>query len=109
MARDKGRMTGMFYHVVLMRLIDADDAFLAWVSDYGEWVRRELPYVRDYHFGRNAALRAKGYGWTVIGTFENSADHDRYQASPVHQEMKAFMMPHIADIVVCDFGATGDG
>lgn len=101
-------MTGMFYHVVLMRLTEADDAFLARVSDYAERIRRELPYVRDYQFGRNAALRAKGYSWTVIGTFENSADHDRYQISPVHQQMKAFMMPHIADIVVCDLGAPGD-
>ena len=100
-------MTVMFYHVVLMRLTDADDAFLARVSDFGERIRLELPYVLDYQFGRNVALRANGYDWTVIGRFENSADHDRYQISPVHQEMKAFMMPHIADIVVCDFGATG--
>jgi hypothetical protein len=101
-------MTVMFYHVVLMRLTDADDGFLARVSDFGEQIRLELPYVLDYQFGRNVAFRAKGYDWTVIGTFENSADHDRYQISPVHQEMKAFMMPHIADIVVCDFDAAGD-
>ena len=101
-------MTGMFYHVVLMRLTGVDDAFLARVRDYGERIRRELPYVRDYQFGRNAADSANGYDWTVIGTFENSADHDRYQMSPVHQEMKAFMMPHIADIVVCDFGSPRD-
>ena len=48
-------MRGMFYHVVLMRLTGADDAFLARVSDYGERIRRELPYVRDYQFGRNVA------------------------------------------------------
>jgi len=97
----------MFYHVVLMRLTDVDDAFLTRVSNYGERIRHELPYVRDYQFGRNVALRASGYDWTVIGTFENSLDHDRYQISAVHQEMKAFMMPHIVDIVVCDFAATG--
>jgi len=78
-------MTVMFYHVVLMRLTDADDGFLARVSDFGERIRLELPYVLDYQFGRNVAFRAKGYDWTVIGTFENSADHDRYQISPVHQ------------------------
>ena len=53
-------MTGMFYHVVLMRLTGADDAFVARVSDYGERIRRELPYLRDNQFGRNAAYRAKG-------------------------------------------------
>jgi hypothetical protein len=100
-------MTGMFYHVVLMRLSGVDDAFLARVRDYEERIRRELPYVRDYQFGRNVAARAKGYEWTVIGSFENSTDHDRYQISPVHQEMKAFMGPHITDIVVCDFDSAG--
>jgi hypothetical protein len=96
----------MFYHVVLMRLTDADDAFLARVRGFAERIRRELPYVRDYQFGRNAADRARGLDWTVIATFGNSAEHDRYQVSPVHQEMKAFMTPHIADIVVCDFAGT---
>jgi hypothetical protein len=57
---------------------------------------------------RNAAPCGKGYDWTVIGMFDNSADRDRYQISPVHREMKAFMVPHLADIVVCDFGAPGD-
>ncbi len=99
----------MLYHVVLMRLSDVDASFLARVSDCGERIRRELPYVRDHRFGRNAALRAKGYGWTVMGTFEDCADHDRYQMSCVHQGRKAFMMPHIADIVACDFGVPGDG
>lgn len=98
----------MFYHVVLMRLTDADDAFLTRVREYGARIRGELPYVRDYRFGRNVAARAKGYDWAVIGTFANSADHDRYQVSTLHQDMKAFMTPHIADIVVCDYGAPGD-
>ena len=97
----------MFYHVVMMRLTEADDAFLARVRHYEERIRHELPYVRDYRFGRNVAVRAKDYAWAVIGVFDNSADHDRYQVSPVHQEMKAFMAPHIADIVVCDLDATG--
>lgn len=97
----------MFYHVVLMRLTDTDDAFLTRVRDYEERIRRELLYVRDYQFGRNIAARADGYDWTVIGTFESSADHDRYQVSPAHQEMKAFMSPHIAEIVVCDFDTAG--
>ena len=58
-------------------------------------------------FGRNVAARAKGFAWTVIGTFDSSADHDRYQVSALHQEMKAFMSPHIVDIAVCDFDSAG--
>jgi Stress responsive A/B Barrel Domain len=97
----------MFFHVVMMRLTDADDAFLSRVRHYEERIRRELPYVRDYMFGRNIAVRAKGLTWTVIGTFDLSTDHDRYQVSALHQEMKAFMAPHIADIAVCDFDSAG--
>lgn len=97
----------MFFHVVMMQLTGTDDAFLARASHYADRIRRELPYVRHYHFGRNVAARAKGFTWTVIGTFDSAADHDLYQVSAVHQEMKAFMSPHIADIVVCDHDTAG--
>lgn len=93
----------MFYHVVMMQLQNADEAFLARVRAYAQRVRDELAYVRDYHFGKNVASRARGFEWVVVSVFDTSADHDRYQVSPVHQEMKAFMTPYIADIVVCDF------
>jgi hypothetical protein len=63
--------------------------------------------VRDYQFGRNVAARAKGFTWTMTGTFDSSANHDRYQVSALHQEMKAFMSPHIADIAACDYGTAG--
>lgn len=97
----------MFYHVVMMQLQDADDVFLERVREYGARIRAELPYVRAYHFGKNVASRARQFEWAIVSVFDSSADHDRYQISPVHQEMKAFFAPHIADIVVCDF-ATGD-
>lgn len=97
----------MFFHVVMMQLTGTDDAFLARASHYADRIRRELPYVRHYHFGRNVAARAKGFTWTVIGTFDSAADHDLYQVSAVHQEMKAFMSPHITDIVVCDYDTAG--
>jgi hypothetical protein len=98
----------MFFHIVMMQLADANDAFLARVRYYEERIRSELPYVRDYQFGRNIAARSKGFAWTVIGIFTSSADHDRYQGSILHQEMKAFMSSHITDIAVCDFDATRD-
>jgi len=93
----------MFFHIVVMRLApDADADFHARVAGYVARVRSELDYVRTYDFGRNGADRGHGYDWAVIGTFDSGADHDRYQVSPVHLEMKAFMVPHIAELVVCD-------
>ena len=97
----------MFYHVVMMRLTDVDEAFLARVRDYEGRIRRELDGVRGYQFGRNVASRAKDFAWAVIGVFDSAGDHERYQVSSVHQEMKQFMAPHIADIVVCDLDSAG--
>jgi hypothetical protein len=90
-----------------MQLADADEVFLARVPCYEERIRSELLYVRDYRFGRNVAARANGFDWTVIGVFDSSADHDRYQVSALHQEMKEIMSAHIADIAVCNFDSVG--
>ena len=97
----------MFYHTVLMQLTDADANFLAQVARFETRILGELDYVRAYHFGSNLASRAKNYRWAVVAVFDSSGDHDRYQVSTVHQEMKAFMAPHIADLVVCDFDSAG--
>ena len=97
----------MFHHVVMMRLQDPDRAFHDRVYGYVERVRRELSYVRAYTYCRNEASRATGFDWAIIATFDSRVDHDRYQVSDVHQEMKAFMMPRIADIVVCDADTSG--
>jgi hypothetical protein len=96
----------MFFHIVMMRLTpDADANVHARICGFVTRVRHELDCVREYYFGQNVADRAKGYEWAVVGTFASSAEHDRYQVSSVHQEMKAFMTPYIADLVVCDFEA----
>ena len=93
----------MFYHTVLMQFTDANANFLAQVAEFEARILSELDYVRAYHFGSNLASRAKHYQWAVIAVFDSAADHDRYQVSAVHQQMRAFMMPNIADLVVCDF------
>jgi hypothetical protein len=93
----------MFIHAVLMRLSDgADDAFHRKVDDFVNRIRAELPYIREYYYGKNLANRANGLTWAVVGLFESSSDHDRYQVSPIHQEMKAYMTPYIDAIVACD-------
>lgn len=94
----------MFYHVVMMKLSkDADAAFHAKVEEFAEEIRRTAKGLIAYNYGRNVADRGKGYDWAVVGAFQSSADHDAYQVSDVHQRMKAFMMPVIEDLVVCDF------
>lgn len=87
----------------MMKLTGLDREFLDRVQHYVARVRAEVPSVRHYGFGRNLAGRGKGFDWVVVGVFDSSADHDAYQVAPVHIEMRDFMTPHIADMVVCDF------
>lgn len=92
----------MFHHIVLMRLSGIDAAFHRQVAAYVARVRAELPYVRSYAFVPNRADRGEGYDWAVLSSFDTEEDHDRYQASAVHREMKAYMAPFIAALIACD-------
>ena len=93
----------MFHHLVLMAFTaQADQAFHDKVEGFAERIRRTAPRLRRYEFRRNVASRSDGLDWAVFGSFDSSADHDAYQVSEVHQQMKAFMTPYIARIVVCD-------
>lgn len=94
----------MFYHVVMMKLTEeAGEGFHAKVEAFATEIRRSAKGLVAYDYGPNLADRAKGYDRAVVGAFETSADHDTYQVSDVHQRMKAYMTPFIADLVVCDF------
>jgi hypothetical protein len=96
----------MFTHIVLMKFTPQADAhFHARVQEYAVRLRRELAYVKAWDLVPNVASRAQGFSHAVIATFASSADHDRYQDSPVHQEMKKFMTPYFADLIACDYEA----
>lgn len=93
----------MFHHVVLMQFTArADRAFLEAVEAYAARIRRSAPNLQRYVFRPNLASRSDGLTHAIVGSFATSADHDAYQVSAVHQEMKAFMAPYLARIVVCD-------
>ena len=93
----------MFFHMVLMSIkSETEDSFYEKVEDYANRIRTELPYVRKYSFTRNVASRAKGYNWVVYGLFDSEDDHEEYQISPVHQEMKAYIASFTDDMIACD-------
>jgi len=93
----------MFFHVVLMRYVDGAGAEVdREVQAYAARVRRECAGLVQYDYASNVASRAQGYDRVILAAFESSADHDAYQVSPVHQEMKARMGRFIADILVSD-------
>ena len=93
----------MFHHVVLMQFTaKANQDFLDKVEAFSGQIRKSARNLRGYAFKPNLASRRDGLNWAVVSSFATSADHDTYQVSPVHQQMKAFMMPYIARIVVCE-------
>ncbi|MCP1337853.1 Dabb family protein [Futiania mangrovi] len=93
----------MFVHVVMMRFVpDVDEAFHARVEAYARRIRAEAQGLLQYEYAVNDAERSQGYTHAVVSAFRTSADHDAYQVSAVHQEMKAFMSPAIAELAVCD-------
>ena len=93
----------MFLHVVLMQFNgDADARFRERVQHYCARIRSECDGVAGYDFQPNVASRSDGLAYAVIGAFTDSAAHDRYQISPAHQEMKAYMAGFIERLVVCD-------
>lgn len=93
----------MFHHVVAMKFRPgADQAFYDRVEDYCERIRRTGTRVVRYVFRENTASRNDGLTHVILSAFVTAADHDAYQVSPLHAEMKAYMLPRIERIVVCE-------
>lgn len=80
----------------------ADRAFHAAVETYCERVRAGDPRPRRYIYHRNIAARSDGLDYAIVAAFDSAAEHDRYQVSATHQEMKAFMAPFTERLVACD-------
>lgn len=96
----------MYMHIVMMEFTpEAGPAFFAQVQVFGTRIVQECRGVQLYHFGANEADRSSGYSHAVVSVFESASDHDRYQVSPVHLEMKAYMGPLIQRIAVYDGAA----
>jgi hypothetical protein len=93
----------MFHHILLMSFApDTGPDFFATAQDYVARIKAECSGVEGYFLSENLASRSDGLTHGIVGVFASSAAHDAYQASPVHQEMKAFMATKMARVVVLD-------
>lgn len=93
----------MFLHIVMLQLSGAADArFHAHVQAYCDRILAECDGVAGYAFRPNQTSRSDGLTHAVVATFVDAAAHDRYQVSPAHQEMKAYMAGFIERLVVFD-------
>jgi hypothetical protein len=80
----------------------AGPAFHAAVEAYCQRICTGELRPRRYIYRRNIASRSDGLDYAIVAAFDSVAEHDRYQVSATHQEMKAFMAPFIERIVACD-------
>lgn len=93
----------MFLHVVMLQFSAAADArFHDRVQGYCARILAECDGVAGYAFRPNQAGRSGGLTHAVVAAFTDAPAHDRYQASPAHQEMKAYMADFIERLVVFD-------
>jgi quinol monooxygenase YgiN len=93
----------MFMHIVLLKFNERADAeFHRKVQAFGERIRSECEDVLLFHVGENAADRSLGHTHAVISAFKSSEAHDRYQVSPAHVAMKAYLGPYTDQLVVYD-------
>jgi quinol monooxygenase YgiN len=94
----------MFHHILLMSFEpETGPEFFAKAQQYIARVEAECAGVRSYVLAENRSNRSDGLTHGIVAVFESAAAHDAYQASPVHQEMKAFMTARMARVVVLDF------
>ena len=93
----------MFHHIVLMEFNKAaDKAFFDKVEHYCARIRKEAAGAQAYYMAPNVADRRGPYSHTIVAIFDTSENHDRYQVSPLHQEMKTYMATFIDKILVSD-------
>ena len=93
----------MLYHIILLRYTErADAAFQAGVHAYVDRIRSQCTGLRRLEYGKNIADRGKGYDWVWVSAFDSQDAHENFQISTVHQELKMYLAPFVADVVVCD-------
>lgn len=64
-----------------------------------------IPGLQDFHCGPYDSAEGLNDGYThgFIMTFESPQARDAYLPHPLHEEVKAFVVPTLARVVVFDF------
>ena len=107
--RENPKAEGRFYLVVLIRFHEPPaPEFFCQLDDLVRRIKAAVPGLPHYYFGPNASDRGKGYTHVNLSVFDPSADHDAYQAHPLHHEIRALMAPRM-EFVVCDYDAAAPG
>lgn len=93
----------MFHHTVMVSFTAVDAEFLQTVEGYAERIRGTQNDLIEFGFHHNDSSRAGPFRHAFVSRFHDSAAHDRFQTSTLHEELKQLIMPRIAQLVVLDY------
>ena len=68
-------------------------------------LKENISQVQDYQGGVYSSPEGLNQGFThgFIMTFASVQDRDAYLVHPVHEQAKAAVLPHVANVIVFDF------
>lgn len=96
-----------YRHIVLFKFYDkVTPEVIKTIEDAFRAFCKELPFVKDFEFGRNSSPEKKSEGYThcFIITFENEASRDQYLPHPAHQAFcKDYLDGTMEKVLVIDY------
>jgi len=99
----RNRVEPMFHHTVLLSLAPmADSAFFERFVRFEAQVVASCAGVIRYRLLPNDAPSRKSFGHVLVSAFESRAAFVDYDRCALHTEIKAFLGPFVADLVVAD-------
>lgn len=93
----------MFHHTVMVNFVAVDAEFLQMVEGYAGRIRGMQDGLIEFGFHHNDSSRAGAFRHAFVSRFRDSAAHDRFQTSALHEELKRLIMPRVAELVVLDY------
>lgn len=95
----------MFYHLILVRYAEgADGAFHQRIHDYCDEIAANLPGVRSYSYGADLVPGPFTHG--IVGVYDSLEDYNAYWRTKLHDDLKAYMIQHVAETLIHDFDTT---
>jgi hypothetical protein len=93
-------------HIALFRFKDGTgDVVINRAIDDLRCLAEVIPGITQFSIGTNNSPEGLADGLThgFVMTFKGAAARDAYLPHPEHEKFKAFVLPHIAKVVVFDY------
>ena len=94
----------MFIHLVLVTYkVETDAAFHRTIHAYCDRISATLPGVRRYDYCANLVDLPGAHTHAIVATYDSVDAYRDYYKSPLHDELKSFMMDQVRSHLIFDF------